>query len=301
RFRVWCVDKARMPAANVTVLSGDAGAKRDAAASAGDVIKAIDRVADRATPADQFILFMAGHGDKANDGEASVFMPGPDLTASALKSALARVRTENQVVLNFGAASGDMIALLAATNRVVVTATAPGELADPVFAEFFLLALERSQGTNTVAVLDQFNRATHETALWIRRILKTDAGWHVEGKESIRLFRKLAEGPSGAPVAFKAEDGTVKLISTSGRQLDPGSLAWDEEPSPSLANPLALGDAQAAGLPVGVRAITEHAMLADCGLPAGVAAVVKDGFVPIAGATEGAAGYRAARVCLGKP
>lgn len=283
RFEAWCIDKAGMPRANVTVLSGDPQAK-PLQASATHVLKLIDDEAGRLSPADTFVLFLAGHGDTA-DGEAVCPMPGGGLRVSELKAALARVPSHNQVLLLFGGASGDMLAELAAANRVIVAATSPGEPGDPVFAEFFLHVLE-SETAGSVSLLQAFNRASRDTAQWIRRISRTEGeAWHVEGQEAIRLFRKLCEDRPETPGA---------------RQLDPSSKPLTPDPDVPLKSVGSQAEAQQAGIPAGVRLITEHALLADAGHAAGVAAILPEGYVAVAGDQEGDPGFRAARVFIGK-
>lgn len=285
RFRTWCVEKAGVPAANVVVLSGDAGAKPEPS-SADAVLKAVAEVADRTTPADQFVLFLVGHGDNV-DGEAAFALPGRNLGAFELRAALARVPAQRQVVLHFGASSGDMVALLAANNRVVVAATAPGEIADPVFAEFFLRDLEQRPPAEASSLLDVYNRAAHETARWIRRLNQTESGtWHVDGKQSIALFHKLCDGPADAPGA--------RLLDASSKPIEP-------EPDVPLVTPPDQATAEQQRIPANIRVVAEHATLADTGRETGVAAVAEKGFVAVPVGGEGEPGFLAARTVLGKP
>lgn len=283
RFRAWCVDKAGVPATNIVVLSGDAGTQ-PSPCSADVALKAIAEVAARTSPADQFVLFVVGHGD-AVDGEAALALPGRNLLVSELGTALARVPTQRQVVLHFGAASGDAIAALAAKHRVLVAATAPGEIADPVFAEFFLSALER--GPDTATVLDIYNGAALETARWTRRLSQTPTGtWRVDGKQSIALFHKLCDGQADTPGA---------------RALDPSSKPVEPEPDVPLTTPPDPATAAQQGIPACVRVVAEHATLADTGHETGVAAVGGTGFTAVSGVKEGDPGFLAAHTLLGRP
>lgn len=283
RFRSYCIARAGVPAAQVTLVSGDAALKRadcEAPVSASNVIQVLNRLADVSAPSDQFVLFMVGHGDMA-DGEATLSLPGRDLRAGELKSALAGIRAGTQIVIHAGAASGDMLAALAATNRVVVTGTSPGEQADPVFAEFFLQALEKASRPPTV--LEAFNTASLETARWIRRISQTETAWCVQGKEAIRLFTKLSGGSAGMAGA---------------RTLDPGSKPVAPDPEIPLLSPAA-GAAGQTAVPPSTRVITEHALVEDAGHEAGLAAVGPQGYVPVTGAKAGETGARAAQVVIG--
>lgn len=280
RFRAYLVDRAGVPAGNIVVLSGAPAAAPGGArppATAAAVLTAISNVAARTTAGGQFILFLAGHGENT-DGDATFVLPGRDLRAAELREALAAVSASNQVVIHCGASAGDAIAKLAAPNRVIVAADAPGEVAEPVFGEFLLLALERMPAGS---LGDAYNAAARETALWIRRIRETETGWRVDGRESVRLFRKLYGGTA-------ATDG--------GRVLDAASAvdAADAEPT--------LGPPAAGATPVpGQRVLTEHATLEDTGRDAGVAALTPTGYKPVAGVADGEPGYRAGRVFLGQP
>ena len=286
RMRTYMIDRAGVPAGQVAVLSGDAALKGPGVApgaGADAVVAAIRAAADLTTAADQFVLVLVGHGD-TSDGEPVFCLPGRDLRAPALKDALAAVKARQQVVLHFGGASGDMVPVLAATNRVVVAATAFGEIADPVFAEFFLLELERAAAGRPPSLLEAFNRASLATAQWIRRISQTEAGWRVDGKEAIRLFRKLSEGPADMPGA---------------RTLDPASKPTEPDPVVPLVSPGSQEAAAKAGIPARVRVVSEHAVLEDLGHEAGVSAMRPDGYTAIVAAQAGDPGYLAARTVIG--
>lgn len=276
RFRAYCVDKAGIPAANVVTLSGDAAA----------ALKALAELTARTAPADQFVLFIVAHGDTA-DGEAAIALPGRDLRISELAAALARNPAQRQVVLHLGAASGEAVTALAARHRVVLTATSPGELTDPVFAEFFLHALERAPSEHPLNLLDAFNAASHETARWIRRLHQTESGaWRVDGKQSIALFHKLCDGPADAAGA---------------RALDPASQPVEPEPAVPLITPADPAAAQQLNIPARIRIVSEHALLADTGRDSGVAAVTEKGFTAIPAGKPGEPGHLASQTILGKP
>ena len=272
RFRAYCTGKLGLPAAQVTTVNATTKG-----VSSVEVLEAITRTGAASDPADQFILFIVGHGDIA-DGDATLAMPGRDVRAGDLKTALAAVRAGSQIVIHAGAASGDMLASLAATNRIVMTGTSPGEQADPVFAEFFLQALERAD--RPPALLDVFNAASLETARWIRRLSQTETAWRAEGKETIRLFKKLSGGPQGMAGA---------------RSLDPASRAV--EPDPDI--PLLAPAAGQPSVPERTRVITEHAMLEDAGRDTGLAAIGSQGYVPLKAERAGETGFRAALTRIG--
>ncbi len=281
RFRAWCVDKAGVPAANITLMS----AADKTPASADAVLKAIAEAAGHTAPADQFVLFLVGHGDTV-DGEAALTLPGRNLRVSELRAMLARVPARRQVILHFGAASGDAIAALASSNRVVVAATAPGEISDPVFAEFFLLALEREPAAHAGSLLDVYNGAALETARWIRRLSQTESGaWHVDGKQSIAIFHKLCDGPADVPGA---------------RALDSSSQPLETEPELPLVSPSDPAAAAKLNIPARIRIVDEHATLADTGRDTGVAGLGEKEFAAVTGSKEGEPGFLAAHTVLGR-
>jgi hypothetical protein len=244
RFRAWCVEKAGVPPTNIVMLGGPSPTP----ATESAVLAVLADTAGRATPADQLVLFIVGHGDTA-DGEAALALAEHNLRVSVLRDALDRIPARRQTILHLAAASGDAAAALSATGRVIVTATAPGEIAEPVFPEFFLQALERSPAAPPPTILAAYQRATNETARWIRRLSQTDSGaWRVDGKESIAVFRKLCDGPADAAGA---------------RSLDPASRPLETEPDVPLETPADKTAAEKLGIPPRIRIVNEHATLDD--------------------------------------
>jgi hypothetical protein len=294
RFHAHLTRTMGADAANVTVLSGDAGLK-DAIvaglATAESVKKALADVAAKARPQDQVILFLVGHG-VITEQAPTLVLPGPDISAQDLADGLAAVPARNQVVVNLSSAAGTAIPLLARTGRVVVAATSPREGNEPVFPEFFLRALEsnRADGEGApaagdkdgaVTVLEAYNWATRETALWIARLKKAGGGWKLDGKESVEIFEKLYGQPPGAP-------GTQKLAAGSDRS------------KPDAPVPIKPPGGKIDQTWVSRRVLSEHAMLEDCGEKDGVSAIQKDGYEPLAGTQPGQPGFLARRVVLGR-
>ena len=67
----------------------------------------------------------------------------------------------------------------------------------------------------TVTLLEAFNWATRQTALWTVRQTSAPEGWIVEGRESIAVFEALNAGPDGTPAV---------------RKLSPASTPVDDDP-----------------------------------------------------------------------
>ncbi|HUU09894.1 MAG TPA: hypothetical protein VM431_05080 [Phycisphaerae bacterium] len=292
RFHAYLTQTAKVPAANVTVLSGDKEFKDPMVtglATAESVRKALADLAGMVRAQDQVILFIVGHG-VVTDRVPTLVLPGPDVSAADLAQGLGALPATNQVVLNLSSASGTAVSHLARKGRVTVSATSPIEGNEPVYPEFFLRGLEsgRADGEGApaagtrdgvVTVLEAYNWAAHQAALWVSRLTRTEGGqWQIEGKESIEVFEKLYGGPSSpfrlaAGVDRTKPDTVVAIVPKTGK-IDESWLAR--------------------------RVLSEHAMLEDCGEELGVAAVRTEGYEPLAGTKPREPGSLARRVVLGR-
>ncbi len=285
RFHTYLTQTAQVPGANIIQLSG-----KDATFAA--VTDAFTKLGQRANAQDQLIVFIVGHGE-INGPAPTLALPGPDPTAPQVAALLNAFPAKSQVILNFGATSGDFLKYLSAPGRVNISATSPTEEEEPVFTEFFLRGLESKRaanGTGAITLLESFNWAAQQTAQWIVRWAQTNTDatksspsessvWKASGKETVEIFKKLyAKAP------------TRKLDPTSdGNAAD--SPAVLEPPggniTPDWANR---------------RAVDEHALLEDCGQGIGVSVMTDKGLLqPIVGLKPGDPGYLASRTVLGQP
>ena len=113
------------------------------------------------------VVILIGHGS-GEGAETRVSLPGPDMTAADFARVLGRFGTRPVAFLNLASASGDMLELLAAPNRVVMTATKSAfERNESQFARFFVDALALD-GADTdkdgrVSLLEAFKFAETET------------------------------------------------------------------------------------------------------------------------------------------
>ena len=295
-------------AGNIVVLSGDKNFKDQmvtGVATRQSILEAVDKLSKSILPQDQFVLVMVGHGS-LSDVKPGFVLPGVDLEADALAKAMATIRAENQVVLNFSGAGGDFLKALSRKGRVNMTATLPEESAEPVFAEFFLRGLEsgRADGEGAplagakdgkVTLLEAYNWASHQTALWIcRQVAQKDGTWSIQGKESVEIFKKLFDGPEGVitPGGMRA-DGSRKLSEDSDAskpdEIVPLVVPADIKPSTAEAWE-------------GRRLVNEHAQLEDCGKESGAIALRGEkGYEPVPMGAAEEEGSLAARVLLGRP
>jgi hypothetical protein len=148
------------------------------------------------------VVILIGHGS-GEGPETRVSLPGPDMTAADFARALARFGTRPVAFLNLASASGDMLQLLAAPSRVVMTATKSAfERNESQFARFFVDALALD-GADTdkdgrVSLLEAFKFAETETKRFYEnesRLATEHAQIADEGMLAGRFF--LSSGAAG--------------------------------------------------------------------------------------------------------
>ena len=131
------------------------------------VLGALDKFAREAGKADSLVVMLIGHG--TFDGvEYKMNLPGPDISAPELASALNKVPAGRQLIVNMTSASGGSIAALRREGRVVVCATRSGtEKNATVFARFWVEALRDpaadTDKNETVSALEAFKYAQQKT------------------------------------------------------------------------------------------------------------------------------------------
>lgn len=149
------------------------------------------------------VVILIGHGS-GEGPETKVSLPGPDMTASDFAGALAKFGTRPVAFLNLASASGDMLELLAAPSRVVMTATKSAfERNESQFARYFVDALALD-GADTdkdgrVSLLEAFKFAESETRRFYEnesRLATEHAQMSDEGMLAGRFF--LSSGAAGA-------------------------------------------------------------------------------------------------------
>ena len=115
----------------------------------------------------QVVVVLIGHG--AGDGaESRISLPGPDMTAADFARALAGFGNRRVAFVNLTSGSGDMLDVLAAPNRVVVTATKSSfQRNESQFGRYFVDAFAKD-GADTdkdtrISLLEAFKYAEAET------------------------------------------------------------------------------------------------------------------------------------------
>ncbi|MGH7637457.1 MAG: hypothetical protein ACREOK_07375 [Gemmatimonadaceae bacterium] len=149
------------------------------------------------------VVILIGHGS-GEGAETRVSLPGPDMTAADFAGALAKFGMRPIAFLNLASASGDMLELLAAPSRVVMTATKSAfERNESRFARYFVDALALD-GADTdkdgrVSLLEAFRFAEAETERFYEnetRLATEHAQMADEGMLAGRFF--LSSGAAGA-------------------------------------------------------------------------------------------------------
>ena len=127
---------------------------------------AFARLASRPA-AEQLVLVLIGHGSGEGD-ETRISLPGPDLSAKDFRGILGRFGARRVAFVNLTSASGDMMDVLAAPGRVVITATKSAfERNESHFGAYFIGAFAKdgadTDKDNRVSLLEAFAFAEIET------------------------------------------------------------------------------------------------------------------------------------------
>lgn len=178
QFQKWASDMDRAlrqngPDVHVETLSG-------ASATRQRIEAVLANVAQQAMADDAVAVFLIGHG--TFDGTDYKFnIPGPDITASELATALNRIPAQRQLVVNMTSCSGASLPAFAKQKRIVITATkSGGENNATVFSRYWVDALQDpaadTDKNGTVSALEAFRYAQAKTAAYFEseKLLATE-------------------------------------------------------------------------------------------------------------------------------
>jgi hypothetical protein len=145
-----------------------------------NVERAMSQLAASVGAGDQIVLVLIGHGS-GEGPDSKISIPGPDLGASDFAQMLAKFKTQKVAFIDMTSASGDMLPVVSAPNRVVITATKSGfERNESHFAQFFIDALTKdvadTDKDGRVSLLEAFRYAVAET----KRLYETDTKLQTE-------------------------------------------------------------------------------------------------------------------------
>ena len=182
--------------------------------------QALARLAAR--PAgEQVVIVLIGHG--SGEGvQTRISLPGPDLSAADFAKLLDRFGERPVAFINMTSASGDMLPVLAAPGRVVMTATKSSfERNESQFARYFVEALAKegadTDKDNRISLFEAFTYAEAETKRFYeeeQRIATEHPQLADDGQLSRRFF--LTAGTAGA----RSNDPRIVALYAERAKLD---------------------------------------------------------------------------------
>lgn len=215
RFHAVLTARCGVPAGHIALLAETEDLKATPPrrkATAKSFRAAMEEAARRLRPTDQFILFMAGHG-QINEDIGKLCVPGPDIKATDLGDLLDALPTDQIVIINAASGGADFLKSTLRPGRVILTASGyETEGTQTYFAEFFLRGYETARadanGDKTIDLLEAYAYAARETATFYHRQYRVDrpdlgrgvkptpgkAYWLVRGKETRAIWRRLYAG-----------------------------------------------------------------------------------------------------------
>ena len=129
-----------VPEANVVYLAEDPARdteRIDGAARKETIDSTLQKMGESAGAGGELWIVIFGHGSARGD-EATVNLPGPDLSGSELAAMIERLPVERVAIANASSASADFVERLSAPGRAIVTATRTlSERHAPAFGGFF--------------------------------------------------------------------------------------------------------------------------------------------------------------------
>lgn len=177
------VKRFGIPQADVLWFGEDSASRQpyfSGQSTKANVERSLAQLAAKAGSGDRIVVVLIGHG--SGDGENSkISLPGPDLTAADFVRLLSQFRSQQVAFIDMTSASGDMLPLISAPNRVVITATKSSfERNESHFAQYFVDALTKdvadTDKDGRVSLLEAFTYATAET----KRLYENDSRLQTE-------------------------------------------------------------------------------------------------------------------------
>ncbi len=173
-----------------------------------NVEQTLQALATAAAPDDSLFVVLIGHG--SGEGEQSRFnLPGRDLSAVEYDALLDLFVTQEIGFVNTTSASGDFVDVLAAPNRVIITATRDARQNNQtVFPRFFVQAFSEDVADldkdDRVSLLEAYNFASRE----VKRFYEDDGRMLTETSQ----LEDDGDGePSHEPEGGEA-DGTLARL-----------------------------------------------------------------------------------------
>ena len=161
--------EAGIDAENIILLSAQATAAEDPGHRLSDkatIAQALHQIGTMAATEDRVFVVLIGHGNPR--GDSAVFnLPGPDISADDLATALEVLSERTTIIINMASASGPFLKPLSRSNRVVITATSSGrEYHATLFGDYFVAAFATAGADRDkdekISMLEAFDYARHE-------------------------------------------------------------------------------------------------------------------------------------------
>jgi len=243
RFHAVLVNKCQLKPDNIVVLTekADPNANPPRQQSTLEEFRsAMVKMRKTLTPKDQFILFLAGHG-QINEPTGKLSLPGKDIDADELADLIGELPTRKVVIINTASGGSEFLKTYTAGGRVILTAGGAGDDGNQTyFAEFFIRGYETGQAdldkNGLIDMLEAYAYAARWTAnfyhrqtlISTRRKVGDPLIWLVRGKETRQIWRKLYAGTGdqlGRPNPVRDKDGNL---------VDPLPKDLDSEPDPEM-------------------------------------------------------------------
>lgn len=225
---------AGVPASNVRWLAEDparTGGRASARSTKVELEKALAALGGRVRSGDHVLLLLVGHG--SHEGAAArINLPGPDITAAELATALAPLAQARVAVVNAASASGDFLPVLSARGRIVITATKSSlernETRFPeVFVSAFRDAVADTDKDGRVSLLEAFEFTRIEVARLYEkeRHLLTEHAQLDDDGDGRGTSELGGSGEGGLARAFvlggRAQSGAGAVAGGAGASTDP--------------------------------------------------------------------------------
>jgi hypothetical protein len=169
------INKFKVPEENIVTLAGFRSPEDkfiDQISTAENIRNVFTDLSGKVTEDAEVIIILYGHG--SFDGKNAVLnIPRQDLKDTDYAELILPLNTKRVVFINTASCSGPFVAVLSASNRIIVTATRSGrERNETVFPKFFISALNDDAAdldkNGDLSWLEVFQYASRETSKWFK-------------------------------------------------------------------------------------------------------------------------------------
>lgn len=202
-----------------------------------EIARAFLTLSKRVHAGDILFVFLNGHGSGEGPG-SRVNLPGADATAADYNTYLSGFSAQQVVFVVAGSGGGDFLQVLAAPNRVIVSATRTAlERNEAMFAQPFVKGLSTAEADadkdGRVSVIEAFNYAKKEVARAYeadKRMLTEHAALSDSALAKSIAFGGAAASTNPKVVALVAERAALEsqVATLRGRKASMQAAAYDD-------------------------------------------------------------------------